>query len=106
MRILVNRAGSAVSSSEVGSDKTHQDGEGLDLVHLHDRPQPVCRLRDQLTTRARSDGPQARPAAAIGERVQVLAAKAGVTTTAKVTSQGVRAGAATDLTRPGRAGRL
>ncbi|SEM21562.1 tyrosine-type recombinase/integrase [Streptacidiphilus jiangxiensis] len=112
---------------DLGSDKTHQDGEGLDLVRLHDRPdlQPVRRLRawigwlkaqgitsgplfrqlstgDKLTARARSDGPQARlSAAAIGERVQVLAAKAGVTKTAKVTSQGVRAGAATDLAEAG-----
>jgi integrase len=112
---------------DLGSDKTHQDGEGLDLVRLHDRPdlQPVRRLRawigwlksqgvttgplfrqlstgDQLTARARTDGPQARlSAAAIGERIQVLAAKAGVTKPAKVTSQGVRAGAATDLAEAG-----
>ena len=112
---------------DLGSDKTHQDGENLDLVRLHDRPdlRPVARLRawvtwlkaqgvtsgplfrrlstrDRLTARARADGPQSRLSpAAIGERVQVLAARAGVAKPAKITSQGVRSGGATDLAEAG-----
>ncbi|MDH6710750.1 integrase [Kitasatospora sp. MAA19] len=108
-------------------DKTHQDGEGLDLIRLHDRPdtQLVRRtrtwlawLRQQgitngpllrqlsvahnLTKRARSAGPEARLSpAAIGERIKVLAANAGIRKPATITSQGIRAGASTDLAEHG-----
>jgi integrase len=113
---------------DLGSDKTHQTGEDLDLVRLHDRSdlRPVERVRtwlawlksqgvtsgplfrqlstgDRLTARALSTDPvTARLSpAAIGERVQVLAERGGVKKPTAITSQGVRAGAATDLAEAG-----
>jgi integrase len=113
---------------DLGSDKTHQPGEGLDLVRLHDRPdlRQVERMRtwlawlkgqgvtsgplfrqlstgDRLTVRALSSDPATArlSPAAIGERVQVLAERGGVKKPTAITSQGVRAGAATDLAEAG-----
>jgi site-specific recombinase XerD len=116
---------------DLHADKTHQDGQGLDPIRLHDRPdlRPVARMRawlrwlraqgitagplfrqlstgDKLTARARSTGPQARlSGAAIGERIKVLAATAGIQKPAAITSHGVRAGAATDLAAAGVTGK-
>ena len=116
---------------DLAADKTHPDGDGLDLVRLRDRPdlQPVRRMRawlswlkqqgvtsgpvfrqlstcHKLTVRSRGDGPEARlSAAAIGDRVQVLTANAGITKPTPVTSQGIRAGGATDLAEAGVRGR-
>lgn len=116
---------------DLAADKTHPDGDGLDLVRLHDRPdlQPVRRLRawlgwlksqdvvagpvfrqlstgHRLTARSRGNGPGARlSAAAVGDRIQVLAANADIVKPVPVTSQGVRAGAATDLAENGVRGR-
>ncbi|WP_037603788.1 site-specific integrase [Streptacidiphilus rugosus] len=116
---------------DLAADKNHQSGEGLELIRLHDRPdlRPVRRVRawrdwlkgqgviagplfrqlstgDRLTARALSAGPQARLSpAAVGERIQVLAERAGVSKPAKITSQGIRAGGATDLAEAGAGGR-
>lgn len=116
---------------DLDADKTHQDGQGLDPIRLRDRPdlRPVARVRawlrwlksqgittgplfrqlstgDQLTARARSTSPQARLSpAAIGERIKVLAAAAGIEKPTAITSQGVRAGAATDLAQAGVTGK-
>lgn len=61
---------------------------------------------DRLTERARSTGPEARLSpAAIGERIKVLATNAHIKKPAAITSQGVRAGAATDLAAAGVSGK-
>ena len=117
---------------DLAADKAHQDGEDLGLVRLHDRPdlRPVERVRvwlawlkvqgvtsgpvfrqlstgDRLTSRALSSDPSTArlSAAAIGDRIKVLAANAGIKKPAAITAQGVRAGAATDLAAAGVTGR-